>query len=91
MVLEKRGKSLKNSKNAKTKGSNEDSVDAGKLHLILEMDIEKLKKQISNALSWILDTHSAYISLWECLCIFKDVYVSKTIKYELSIWEINVL
>ena len=51
LVLEKRGKSLKNSNNAKTKGSNEDSVDAGKLHLILEIDVEKLKRQIINALS----------------------------------------
>ena len=51
LVLEKRGKSLKNSKNAKSKGSNEDSVDAGMIHVILEMDVEKLKQLIINALS----------------------------------------
>ena len=50
-VREKRGKTLKNSNNAKTKGSNVDSVDAGILHVILEMDVEKLKKLIIKALS----------------------------------------
>ena len=51
LVLEKRSKSLKNSNNSKTKGSNEAATNAGIIHVVLEVDTEKLKEFMINGLS----------------------------------------
>ena len=51
LVLEKRSKSLKSSNNSKTKGSNEASAHSGIIHVVLEVDVEKLKNFMINGLS----------------------------------------
>ena len=51
LVLEKRSKSLQSSNNSKTKGSNEASANSGIIHVVLEVDVEKLKKFMINGLS----------------------------------------
>ena len=48
---EKRSKSLQSSNSSKTKGSNEASANSGIIHVVLEVDVEKLKEFIINGLS----------------------------------------
>ena len=50
-MLEKRSKTLKSSNNLKTKGSDEASANSGIVHVVLEVDDEKLKNFMINGLS----------------------------------------
>ena len=50
LVLEKRSKSLKSGNNYKTKGSHEAAANAGIIHVVLEVDVEKLKEFMLNGL-----------------------------------------